>query len=259
MDSVIHQDYPNFEYIIIDGGSTDGSVQLIQEKQDIFGDNFLWKSEPDSGIYHAMNKGIRMSSGEYLLFLNSGDILVHENVLGVVFNVTRESDILAGRCRVSEKGEAIHTTNPPDKITFGELYFKGLAHQSTFIKKELFRNLGYYSEDLKINGDREFWVRSLILNRCSYEKLNIIISEYDKGGISTQMLVSEQYKHEMEDIYARAGLELFVPDYISWAEEKSKMKVLYWVYYKPLIYNLVKGIYRLARNYSRMRKSICAG
>ena len=132
--SVASQSFPDFEYIVIDGNSNDGSVELIKENTQCI---TKWVSESDTGIYQAMNKGIRIANGEYLLFLNSGDFLVDDQVLEKVFSVKRSVDILCGKCNISNEGVVVHTTNPPQNITFGTLYLTGLSHQSTFIKNKL--------------------------------------------------------------------------------------------------------------------------
>ncbi len=91
-----------YEYIVVDGGSEDGSVQTIREMENSLNGHLRWISEPDSGIYEAMNKGIRMAKGEYLLFLNSGDFLVNGNVLKEVFSTSHSADFLLGRCQIQK-------------------------------------------------------------------------------------------------------------------------------------------------------------
>ena len=103
IESVVTQTWLDFELIIVDGDSTDGSVEVIQQFNDSAIPQFHWVSEPDSGVYQAMNKGIRMAQGEYLLFLNSGDFLVDSNVLSQVFKFGFSADILFGKCRDSDK------------------------------------------------------------------------------------------------------------------------------------------------------------
>ena len=105
--SVFKQSFQDFEYIIVDGASSDDSVEviktLIKENETHY---CKWISEPDNGIYNAMNKGIQLSRGEYLLFLNSGDYLVADDVLERVFKYECHADLLCARCRVSETGRS---------------------------------------------------------------------------------------------------------------------------------------------------------
>ena len=129
--SVIKQTYRSIEYIIIDGGSEDGSIELIESYAARLS---FWSSEKDSGVYEAMNKGVLRSRGNYLLFLNSGDFLLEPTTISQVFAAEQSADILLGRCHISKGGEVVHITDPPNEITFGYLYNIGLNHQSTFIK-----------------------------------------------------------------------------------------------------------------------------
>ena len=103
MRSVLSQTFNDFEYIIVDGESSDNSVDLIKEFNTKF-QNLYWISEPDSGIFNAMNKGINLSKGKYLLFLNSGDFLSDQNTLEQVFSNKRNADILCGKANIIENG-----------------------------------------------------------------------------------------------------------------------------------------------------------
>lgn len=247
MDSVFMQDFNDFEYIVIDGASTDGSVDVIQRFNDSTIQQFFWISEPDTGVYQAMNKGIKMAKGEYLLFLNSGDFLVDKNVLKNVFYHNHTADILCGRCNISENGIIIHTTNPPQTITFGTLYDVGLAHQSTFIKRSLFDKLGMYREDFKYNSDIEFWYRTIIFNGATTEKLDETISNYNLEGISSKEHHSEAFLSEHKEILSNPILQKFIADYDNWNHERSEMNVLYWVKSKSFLYIPLKLIYKLAK------------
>lgn len=243
VQSVISQTYRDFEYIIIDGQSSDGSVEVIKE----FDRHIThWISEPDEGIYQAMNKGIRQARGEYVLFLNSGDCFVNNEVLQEVFSKPREADLLLGNCNITDNGKLVFTTHPPQKLTFGFLYNNGLAHQSTFIKRELFLKYGNYREDFRYNADIEFWFRTVVIKICSTETLGIVISEYNLDGISTRENKSEIYQREMNEIYSHPLLQLLIPDYDGWNTEKQEMKVMYWAKSKSLIYNTIKVLYRIA-------------
>lgn len=250
MESVFMQDFNDFEYIVIDGASTDGSLETIQRFNDSTTQQFFWISKPDSGVYQAMNKGIGMATGEYLLFLNSGDFLVDNNVLKRIFeDYTLTADIICARCNVSDKGIVIWTSNPPKYITFGTLYYQGLAHQSTFIKRQLFHRLGYYREDFRYNSDIEFWYRAIILNNVSTYTIDVIVSDYNLDGISSKESTSQAYKNEMNEILSLPILQRFIPDYVSWKNERQSLEVLYWIrskaiLYKPMlfIFNIIKQL-----------------
>jgi glycosyltransferase involved in cell wall biosynthesis len=254
IESISEQTFTDFEYIIIDGASTDGSKEIIdQYRKKTFG-NFKWISESDSGVYEAMNKGIKLATCEYLLFLNSGDFLINGNVLSDVFSNLHTSDFLLGCCNISENGIIIHKTNPPDKITFGYIYVSGLAHQSTFIKREMFTKYGYYREDFRYNSDIEFWYRTIILNCCSTETLPIIISDYNNNGISSKESKSDAYQKELAEIYSLPLLQRFIPDYDAWKREQQEMQDIYWVKSKKTLYGILHGMYKLACWYVKLRK-----
>ena len=254
IESVLAQIFTDFEYIVVDGASTDDSVEIIKQYNDSGIEHYTWISEQDTGVYQAMNKGIRMASGEYLLFLNSGDFLVNKYVLNDVFKSIHTADLLLGLCNISENGKVIHTTSPPQKVTFGHLYGAGLAHQATFIKRELFKKYGYYREDFRYNSDIEFWYRTIILQFSTTETLTIIISDYNTDGISSKESGSKAYQNEMAEIYSHPLLQLFVPDYEALIEEKKEMQILYWYKEKRFLYTLLLFIYNVIHRMSLLNK-----
>ena len=180
MESVFSQSFNDFEYLIIDGGSTDASVEIIKQNKKI---NY-WISEKDNGIYDAMNKGILKSFGNYLLFLNSGDYLC-ENVLGKVFSETHTEDILYGNMKINWGGNNITDGIMPNKITLEHLVKDTLWHPVSFIKKELFNKFGLYNTDYEIVADYEFFFKNIIINKSSNVHLNYFITEYNVEGFSS--------------------------------------------------------------------------
>jgi glycosyltransferase involved in cell wall biosynthesis len=254
MESVFAQTVTDFEYIVVDGASTDNSVEVIQSFISIGGPSILsslvWISESDRGVYQAMNKGIKMATGEFLLFLNSGDFLSNEKVIEKLFSVNHFADILCGRCNITDNGKIIHTTNPPQNITFGTLYTVGLAHQSTFIKRNLFDKLGMYREDFKYNSDIDFWYRAIILNGATTEKLDEIISDYNLDGLSSTENKTPEFLKEHKEILSNPLYQKFIPDYDSWKLERSEMNILYWVKSKTILYAPLKLIYKLALRFN---------
>jgi glycosyltransferase involved in cell wall biosynthesis len=181
--SVQEQSATNYEHIIIDGGSTDGSAALIEQYQD----NFSYcVSEPDNGIYHAMNKGIAVARGEYLLFLNSGDTLCSEVLLtNVSLKIKQYIDIYYGDViRVYENNKKVKKTYPK-KLKFSFFIDSALAHQSVFIKKELFDRYFYYNEKFTVLSDWEFLIYCICKENVSYEHLDLFVSNYDMNGLSS--------------------------------------------------------------------------
>lgn len=214
MESVLSQTYKDFEYVVVDGASTDSSVDVIRAYAlQAEGLNLKWISERDTGIYNAMNKGIRMSSGEYLLFLNSGDFLIAVDVLEKVFKNDCTADILCARCNVSDNGKVVWTSNPPEEVTFGTLYMVGLAHQSTFIRKSLFEQYGYYDESFRYNADIEFWYRAIVDNGASTQKIDVITTDYNLDGVSEKKKNDPVFIGEHKRILAKPIYQKILSDY----------------------------------------------
>jgi glycosyltransferase involved in cell wall biosynthesis len=180
INSVVCQTYPVVEYIIVDGGSTDGSLEYLQK---IDAKIYKWISEPDSGIYNAMNKAIAMASGEYLIFMNSGDYFYSDNVLTNVFDEEQSADIIYGRSIREHAGEKTIWPYVFD-VDKGDLYKYSLHHQSMFFKRELFGKYGGYNEDLKVVADWEFCFRLYLQTDTTFMRIDDFISVFDLDGLS---------------------------------------------------------------------------
>lgn len=179
IDSVVSQTFTDFEWIVIDGGSTDGSRELIEQYQDHFA---YWCSEPDKGIYNAMNKGIAHARGEWLQFLNSGDWLVNDKVLNDFFSESINGDIVYGDfCEV--KDDKIQPFYFESELSFSSLYYEAIAHPSAFIKRSLLSKR-LYKEKYKIIADWEFFLECALKGICFVHK-DILVSNYDTTGISS--------------------------------------------------------------------------
>ena len=181
IESVIHQTYRDFEYIVIDGGSTDGSADVLNEYKDNIS---YWVSEPDKGIYNAMNKGIVKATGEYLNFMNSGDCFYDEFVLEHVTNQHMAEDIIVGRDYHydMQTGEGFATILP-QRITMLTFYIQTLPHQSSFFRRKLFDNC-LYDESFRIVSDMKFFIQKLCIEDSSIKLIDIIICRREPDGIS---------------------------------------------------------------------------
>lgn len=182
------------EWIIIDGASTDGSVESVRNAVRILNNihpelSVLWQSEPDNGIYNAMNKGVRLAKGEYLLFLNSGDCLYDEYVIENTLPFLTGEDVYVGDIMTDHNGTNELYEFPrlltPETV-LNQMVFKWIPHQSCFIRKELFDRFGLYREDLKIASDGFFIYQSIVLGGASIKNIPMIIAIYDGGGISSR-------------------------------------------------------------------------
>lgn len=176
--SVVCQDFKDYEYIIIDGGSTDESVQIIKKYSQFI---TYWVSEKDNGIYNAMNKGVRYTHGTYCLFMNSGDIIYNKNVLKNIFSKKYDMDIITGVTIGKNENDIRFSTE--GKVTFLTLYRSTISHQSSFIRTTLLRKYPY-NEHLRIVSDWEFWIKTIILNDCTHIFVNDIVAKINLEGIS---------------------------------------------------------------------------
>lgn len=179
IDSVICQTFRDFEWIVIDGGSTDGSRELIEQYSERFA---YWVSEPDKGIYYAMNKGIRVAKGEYLQFLNSGDWLHDNNVLKDVFSTKHFAGIVYCDYEFYVKDELFSTETLPSNLQFSYLVNHWLGHSASFIKRELLAKTPY-DENYHIASDWKFFIQQALSGQ-TFQHLARIVSCQDDTGIS---------------------------------------------------------------------------
>ena len=222
IDSVVSQTFRDFEWIVIDGGSIDGSKELIEHYADQI---TYWVSEPDNGIYNAMNKGIIHAHGDYLLFLNSGDWLHDKEVLARVIPDLRDDDILYGDVEYYKDSEKTGEHHYSDNISFYHLFDMSLAHCSTFIKRELF-NENNYDESLKIAADWKFFIQMALSNKKT-RHINTVVSCFDLSGISTtstELLIQERLLIEKEMIPKSILADCKMIE--RWMEDKELMQIV---------------------------------
>ena len=180
-NSVFAQDFKDFEYIVIDGDSTDGSRELIENNAQKIS---YWVSEADKGIYNAMNKGIKAAKGEYLLFLNSGDKFYNEKSLILSSNYLEREDIIYGDLEIVKEDRSFIKKYSQEVSLFYFLY-ESLPHPATFIKKSAFEKFGFYDENLKIVSDWKWFLVSICSQNASFKKIKVVISTFYLAGISS--------------------------------------------------------------------------
>ena len=183
MQSVFSQTYNNIEYIVVDGGSEDGSKEILEKESKKID---YWVSEPDNGIYNALNKGITKSTGEYLLFLNSGDWFLDDDILSTFMKNLGDYDIIYGNKINYYSDDKLIEEKSPAIVDFYILAFSySLPHQATIFKKKLFNEMGLYDESLKIVADWKFTLLAIFKYnyKYCYKDLNLIY--YDMNGISS--------------------------------------------------------------------------
>ncbi|MCA0131976.1 glycosyltransferase family 2 protein [Winogradskyella alexanderae] len=182
MESLGSQSSRDFEHIIIDGNSTDDSLNVIKSFNY---KNLNFVSERDSGIYNAMNKGIKMAKGKYILFLNSGDYLENKKVISHVLPYLKNDYGVLSGSLIFDEDSGPRLREHPEKMTFSYLVGNAISHPSTFIKRELFSKYGLYDESLKIVSDWAFFIKVLGLNNESFAKIPLTISVFDTKGVSS--------------------------------------------------------------------------
>lgn len=182
IDSIMNQTFTDYEWIVVDGGSTDGSKELLEHYQNYF---TWWCSEPDRGVYNAMNKGIAHATGEYINFMNSGDMFATSTILEEIFSKERIADVLYGRMVVGTiDGEEYWPNMMTSRLRWFDFYNSTLNHQSTFTKRELFIKYGGFDESYKAFGDWRHFAQIIGCEKASSEFIDKKISIYEGGGLS---------------------------------------------------------------------------
>lgn len=219
IQSVVNQTYPNIEYIVIDGDSKDGSKDILTA----FKDQVDYPiTEPDEGIYHAMNKGIRKANGKYLLFLNSGDVLINEEVIQKVVAEGLSHDLVYGNL-VFVNGEEKRDWIPASTLSFQTFYTTGIPHPTTFIDRKLFEIVGLYNESYRIVSDWEFFLLATCRYNASYKHINLFITAFSEDGISSNPSNLSKIAQE-RDAVLQHHFPLFVSDYKDYNEVKRELK-----------------------------------
>jgi len=220
LESVASQSCQAFQFLIIDGGSTDGSVDVIQNycrKID------YWVSEKDAGIYDAMNKGIERSTGDYCIFINSGDLLHHKNTLEKLLETLDGTELIYGdllHCYGNRKIKVIY----PSKLDRYYFYRNALPHPATAAKRSLLRKTNSLNATHKIVSDWEFFILAVIKYKCSYKQIDLIISDFDLQGISSKTSNRELIMKEREETISFHFPELLL-EYKSYVKRQQRYTV----------------------------------
>lgn len=184
INNVLSQDYPFIEYIIIDGNSNDGTKEIITQ----YSSKIIFISEPDSGIYNAMNKGIKLATGSYLIFMNSGDTFTNNTIISQVISYIKDvqklPNIIYGNYREFYNGKfsPIIPARSYKKIWYGAF----ASHQSTFYNRDfLTENKLIYDESYKIAADYKLNLEIVKYSKDNILQIPICISDFDKNGVSS--------------------------------------------------------------------------
>lgn len=189
LQSVINQTYKNFEIIVIDGKSTDKTPEIIDKYREHI---TYFVSEPDGGIYHAMNKGIRAATGNIFFFLNANDYLYDKYIFEEVipyFKKNKHLDFLFGNVQfINDRRKDIHTLIYNNFKRAHEFTHANMCHQVIFYRGRVFTKYGLYDENYSVFGDYEMNVRLLVKHKLKAKYINRFISRYQVGGISDTMI-----------------------------------------------------------------------
>ncbi len=202
IQSVLGQTSHDYQFIIIDGGSTDGSVDVIKQNANHID---YWVSEPDGGRYPAMNKGVKQAVGEYLNFMNSGDTFHSSTVLEDITKMNYTEDIITGGFYDQEK--SVKHIIKPQEVTLLTMLKNTFNHQATFIKRQLF-DKRLYDENYVIQSDAKFNYQSIIYDNCSVRIIDYIVANYDFNGISSNSaIVDKEWNQLLAELFPQRILK----------------------------------------------------
>lgn len=188
--SIVTQSWKDYEWIVIDGASTDGTLNILEE----FRDNFTALiSEPDQGIYDAMNKGIDLARGEYVVFMNGGDTFASEHVLKLVAQ-SPQKDLIYGNLRYDTIDGEIKSY--PNQFRDRDLIKWMIPHQASFYRREIFDIFGKYDTNYHIAADYELNARMIAKHRISHFHVDEPLAIFDRSGVSSDPLHKSLRKKE---------------------------------------------------------------
>lgn len=257
MRSVAAQKGGDFEYVVIDGASTDGSVEIIRSFESTFGERMKWISEPDKGIYNAMNKGIGMASGDYIQFLNSGDCLASDNVTMRMTEALKRSEypplLYGNMLKDMPYGKVLRDKGFAGKdMSFLGFYIGSLNHSSTYIRRDLFIRYGLYDEHLRIVSDWKWFLQAIVLGDEKPMYADIDVSVFDMNGISetNKTLEKAERKLVLNELFPSTVLA----DYERWAIPISRLRRLerhLWA--NRIVTLLERGLFKMEKRRNRKR------
>ena len=222
IDSIQFQTDQNFEFIIIDGDSNDGSKDLLKkivfERKEIV-------SEPDKGIFNAMNKGVQLAHGEYILFLNSGDALADKDVIHNINQcnlLNKNIDIITGDTICEKNNKFEHLWPAPDFISINTFYSGSLCHQSTFIRRQLLIKYPYI-ESNRFCSDRQHFL-NIFINGATYKSYHCNISRFDCSGISSSKNHEQEKQEEVRKNIEETLPTVFLSDYDFYIGQRTELE-----------------------------------
>jgi glycosyltransferase involved in cell wall biosynthesis len=240
IQSVVSQNWADIEYLVIDGGSKDESVEIIKKYQHQISE---WVSEKDKGIYDAMNKGIKKASGEYLWFLNSGDYLAGDDVVSQILQQKPIADIAYGDLYI-EQTRCLW--RPPTDWNLSKFLIDNIPHPAALIKRKLFAQIGEYNTEWKIAADWEFWLKAILINKKTYQYYPLHLANFEGGGLSSDIATGDKERElilsQLMDSETLATVSCQLARDLHNAEIKCRDK-----YEKLKVMKLYRGIQKMAK------------
>lgn len=193
LQSVLKQDYDDYEYIVVDGGSTDGTIDIIKRYEPLFKGRMKWTSEPDKGLYDAFNKGAKKSVGVYCWNVNADDY-IEKSALRTIYNKTiglakEELPIISAASRYFYRNgdfAYIKRLNQENADRLYKIANIGINHPATLVPKQVYDQVGYYDDRYSIMGDMD-WFRRAYEAHLPFLYIDEIITNMNEGGVSTQL------------------------------------------------------------------------
>jgi glycosyltransferase involved in cell wall biosynthesis len=252
--SVAEQSYRDIEHIIIDGGSIDGSVNVIKEyvatnpnKDPFFKHTIKWVSEKDNGIYNAMNKGIRKATGAYVQILNSGDILAAPNVVSrmvaeiekveypeLLYGNMIKKDFATGK--VQGKSQEV-------EYSLRQYYASTMNHDCCYIRRDVYDKYGLYDENLKIVSDWKWFLQAIGLGNVKPMYIDIDVTIFDVSGISETNL--ELRHKERRQVLEEVLPSALLADYDAYSFQISQYQRLKKYHLWPIVYFMERVLFKL--------------
>lgn len=198
--SVVGQSYGRIEYIIVDGASDDGTVEVVNRYRERVA---IFVSEPDNGPYSAMNKGIALASGDFILFINADDFLVHQHVIRDVVDFIEShprGDVYYGAMaiRFKDDDDIVYDPGPPDKVA--EMSVDGcLPHQTTFARRQVFQRTGLFDERYRIHADYDWFLKVIADPEVELVKMGLVVSSFWAGGLSSQLEAAQREIYRIQN------------------------------------------------------------
>jgi glycosyltransferase involved in cell wall biosynthesis len=199
LDSVARQAFRDFELVVVDGGSTDGSTELLRSRAPSIA---RWVSERDSGVYDVQNKGVGMATGTWLLFLNAGDHLASDDALAQLFAAVHDEDLVY--CDVVYSKQGIERpSRPPGALLLPYLLRSGICTQATIFRRTLVEKVGRHDTSLRILGDYDLILKLLLVERARARHVPVTLSVHYQDGLSTRPGSQERLAAERALVEAR--------------------------------------------------------